>query len=781
KNQQKLEETKIQEPDKVKRIKRMELKIDNLKDKATQTDLTPQKNNDLEQQQTIQTKDQQIKDQLITKIMLKGEKAQARGIVYQAFAYLEKELKQDPLVIAEEAIKELKPELETEKIRLGGTSQLVPKKVKPERSFCLALRWLVAAARKKTQKKRRKGIGRPMFYCLAQEIMEARQKSGEAFKKKENEQRKAIEKKERGITITSAATTVFWQGQQINIIDTPGHVDFTAEVERSLRVLDGGIVVIDGKEGVEAQTETVWNQAEKYKIPRLIFINKMDGVDHVENRFAACCQSLEERLYAKLLICQFPIGEYQGIEGIIDLIEEKACYFQGDDKENYQIKEIPTHLREKARIHRQNLLEKIIAYDEKLGLKYLEGQPLTVQEIKNLIRKAVLSGEHFAVFCGSAYKHVGVKLLLDGIIAYLPSPLDRQQIAMLDNQEEKTISTLNYPHSLGLAFKIMNFPFAKLTFIRVYCGKISANSYIYNVNRDKKERVSRLVRMHANKQEEISEIKMGDIAAVIGFNHTKTGDTLCSKEESIFLEQISFTEPVISLAIESKTAQDQDKLIKSLKTLGAEDPTFLYHYNQETRQTIISGMGELHLEVLVERLKSEFGVEVKVGKPQVAYRETIKNKVEIEYVHKKQTGGAGQYAKIKLRFEPLPEGEETDEKEDFKFDYTKFKPGGGGSSFRTPGSQENQNLFQSVLLEPIMKLEVSNIPEDYYGTVLASITSKRGIIESVEEKRETYLLKAQIPLAETFGYSTTLRSLTEGRATHSLQFSHYQETKNFFV
>ncbi|RHZ37040.1 elongation factor G [endosymbiont GvMRE of Glomus versiforme] len=638
------------------------------------------------------------------------------------------------------------------------------------------------------------------------------------------------QEKKRGITITSAATTVFWQKHQINIIDTPGHVDFTAEVERSLRVLDGGIAVIDGKEGVEAQTETVWNQADKYQIPRLVFINKMDDVDDVENRFTACCQSLEERLYAKLLVCQFPIGEYQGIEGIIDLIEEKAYYFSGEREENYQTKEIPTRLREKVQTYRQNLLERIISYDEKLGLKYLEGQSLTIQEIKNLIRKAVLSGEHFAVFCGSAYKHVGVKLLLDGVIDYLPSPLDSHQITVLSNQEEKVISTFDYPHSLALAFKIMSFSFAKLTFIRVYCGKISANSYVYNISKDKKERVSRLVRMHANKQEVVSEIKMGDIAAVIGLNYTKTGDTLCSEKEDILLEQISFTEPVISLAIESESTQDQNKLIKSLQTLGEEDPTFIHHYNKETRQTIISGMGELHLEVLVERLKSEFGVEVKVGKPQVSYRETItkkKENVEGEYI--KQTGGSGHYAKVEITFEPnergkgfefidIKSGQEMSNKDaeevkkgleeamlsglllgypllDMKVTLiggkrhpVDTKPGdfkmAAISAFRGNGIEERKKKAQDlgvILLEPIMKLEVSNVPEEYYGVVLASITQKRGTVESIEKKKETYLLKAQIPLAETFGYSTILRSSTQGRATHYLQFSHYQEVPPYVI
>ncbi|CAH1768200.1 9556_t:CDS:2 [Entrophospora sp. SA101] len=525
----------------------------------------------------------------------------------------------------------------------------------------------------------------------------------------------------------------------------------------------------------------------------------MDGVDHVENRFNACCQSLEERLYAKLVICQFPIGEYQGIEGIIDLVEEKAYYFQGDHEESHQIKEIPAHLKAKVRNYRQNLLEKIVAYDEAIGLKYLEGHPLTIQEIKQLIRKAVLSREYFAVFCGSAYKHVGVRLLLDGAIDYLPSPLDRNQITVFTEQEEEKISILGYPRTLGLAFKIMNLPFVgKLTFVRVYCGKISANSYVYNVNKGKKERISRLVRMHANKQEEVSEVKIGDIVAIIGLKYTTTGDTLCGEEKDILLEQISFTEPVISSAIEPKTKKDQDELSKGLKSLSEEDPTFRYRYDSKTREMIISGMGELHLEILVERLKTEFGVEVKVGKPQVAYQETIKNEVEIEYVHKKQTGGAGQYAKIKLKFEPLPEGEENDENEDFKFDCKKFKAGGGGGGEKfgrgncfVPAIKKGlkDTFLQGHLLGSkvinvkvtLLDGEASNIPEDYYGTVLASVISKRGIIESIEKKREFYLLKAQIPLVETFGYSTTLRSLTEGRATHSLQFSHYQEVPSHIM
>ena len=560
----------------------------------------------------------------------------------------------------------------------------------------------------------------------------------------------------------------------------------------------------------------------------------MDSVDNVENRFTACCRSLEERLYAKLLICQFPAGEYQGIEGIIDLIEEKTYYFQGDREEKYEVKEIPTHLREKVQVYRQNLLEKIITYDEELGLKYLEGQSLTIEEIKSLIRKAVLNGDNFAVFCGSAYKHVGVKLLLDGVIDYLPSPLDRSQITVFSEQKEKEVSVLNYPYSLGLAFKIMTLPFVgKLTFVRIYCGKISANSYVYNINKGKKERISRLVRMHANKQEEVSEAKMGDIVAVIGFKYTNTGDTLCSEDQEIFLEQISFTEPVISLAIEPNSSKDQDELSKGLKSLSEEDPTFLYRYNSETGQMIISGMGELHLEVLVERLKSEFKVGVKVGKPQVAYRETIKEefekegkeketgerkykKVVIEHLHKKQTGGAGQRAEVKLEFEPNPgrgfefvnalKGEKVGKGNCFVpaiekgllsalsagpllgcqvvdvkvtlVDGAYHAVDSSDLAFETASKdafRENTDKFNLILKEPIMKLEISNVPENYYGKVVSIATSKRGILKESDKKGETYLLKAKIPLAETFGFSTILRSLTEGRATHSLQFSHYQE------
>lgn len=561
-------------------------------------------------------------------------------------------------------------------------------------------------------------------------------------------------------------------------------------------------------------------------------MDSMDSAENVENRFISSYQSLEERLGANLLICQFPIGGNQGIEGVIDLIEEKAYYFQrGDQAENYQIKEIPVHLQQKAQTYRQNLLEKIALYDEEFGLKYLGGQSSPASEIKKLIRQMVISGEHFAVFCGSAYKHVGVKLLLDGVTDYLPSPLDRDRITVFSEGKEEEISVLNYPHSLALAFKIVNHTFGKLTFIRVYCGKISASSYVYNLNKEKKEGISRLVRIHADKQKEVLEAKMGDIVAVIGLKHTTTGDTLCSNaKQEILLEQISFAEPVISLAVEPTTKGDQDKLSKGLKSLSEEDPTFHASYNSETGQMIISGMGELHLEVLVERLRSEFKAEVKVGKPQVAYRETIKEEIEkideegkkwykktvIRHLHKKQTGGAGQRAEVKLEFEPNPgkgfefvnalRGEKVGSGNCYvpaveKGLLSAFSAGplfgcqvvdvkvtlvdgayhpvdSSDLAFENAGKdafREYKDEFKLILLEPIMKLEVSNIPENYYGAVLASITSRRGIVEGIEKKKVTYLLRAHIPLAEVFGYSTVLRSLTEGRATHSLQFSHYQE------
>lgn len=407
-------------------------------------------------------------------------------------------------------------------------------------------------------------------------------------------------------------------------------------------------------------------------------MDSMDSAENVENRFVACCQSLEEKLGAKLVICQFPIGGPQGIEGVVDLVEKKACYFQkGDHSENYQVKEIPVHLQEKVQIYRQNLLEEIALYisekelGEELGLKFLEGQSVSSQEIKELIRKMVISGRYFAVFCGSAYKHVGINLLLDGVVNYLPSPRDQEQITVFSGKKEEKISTLNCSFSLGLAFKIMNLPFAKLTFVRVYCGKFLPGSYIYNINKGEKERVTRLVRMHADKQEEVSEVKMGDIVAIIGLAHTATGHTLCSEKKEILLEQISFTEPVISLAIEPRTKKEHDLLSKGLKSLSEEDPTFRSDYNSETGQMIISGMGELHLEVLVERLKSEFKVEAKVGKPQVAYREAFKEEFELDqegnkirkkifvnYLHKKQTGGAGQRAEVDIEFEANPDGGE---------------------------------------------------------------------------------------------------------------------------
>jgi elongation factor G len=650
---------------------------------------------------------------------------------------------------------------------------------------------------------------------------------------------------DRGITIISAATTFSWKDGQINLIDTPGHVDFTAEVERSLRVLDGAIVILDSKKGVEAQTETVWSQADKYNIPRLIFLNKMDGVDNVKNRFEDCCKNIRDSLLAEedeknkqqLLVCQIPIGEYQGIEGIIDLVEEKAYYFQGDWEETHRIAETPSSYLEKVKIERQELIEQVLEYDEELSSKYLEGHSLSVPEIKTLIRKAVLSMKSFAVFCGSAYKHIGVKLLLDRVIDYLPSPLDRQEITVFSEGKEGEISILNYPYTLALSFKVTSLSFGgKLTFIRVYCGKISAGTWIYNVNKKIRERVSRLVRVHADKHEIIGEVKAGEIAGIIGLKYTTTGDTLCDQEQEILLEQITFAEPVVSQAIELKSEKDQDKLSKGLNALQVEDPTFRFENNPEARQITISGMGELHLEIAVKRLKSEFGIEVQVGRPQIAYRETFKEeyeidektkkrrlkKVPIHHLHKKQTGGAGQRAEIWLEFEPNPgkgfefvnalRGEKLGEKNKFVPAVEEgllevFLAGPllkrlivdvkvtltDGAWHRVDSSElafknaaegafrENINKFNLTLLEPIANLEVNNIPKDCYGKVTASIISRRGGKIDPEEKKGTYSLKAEIPLAETFGYTAVLRSLTEGKAVPLLQFSHYQEVPDWIM
>ena len=624
------------------------------------------------------------------------------------------------------------------------------------------------------------------------------------------------QEKARGITIFSAAVTVDWKDCQVNIIDTPGHVDFTAEVERSLRVLDGGIVVMDGKKGVEAQTETVWRQANKYKIPRLIFVNKMDSVDSVDN-FDVCLKSIREKLNATPFPVQFPIGAGRDLKGVVDIVEKKAYYFQpGDKTENYRIEEIPQELLVKTKKYRQELIEKAIEYDEDLALKYLEGKELEVSEIKKLLRQATITGNFFPVFCGSAYKNVGIKPILDGVVNYLPSPMDIGEITAFSphDKTQQSLINCNSPIScLALAFKIVVDDYNnRLTFFRVYAGKISANSYVYNA-RGKRERISRLLRLHADDKEEIKEVGAGDIAAAIGLEFTITGDTLCEEKNPLLLETIDFAEPVISQAIEPKTNEDKNKLRDSLEKLKVQDPSFKFWIDRETGQMIISGMGELHLEILVERLRRECKLDIETKQQKVAYRETIKNFVEVKYLHKKQTGGRGERAEVHLKFEP-------NEGKGFEFvdairgeDVPKqFRPSikaglenvlsdgillgypivdvkvtlfGGGyhpvdssmQAFERAGYdafKENAKEFELVLLEPLMKVEI-DVPKEYYGNVLGDLVSRRGEIESTDEKNEPAKIYIKVPLSEMFGYSTIIRSLTKGRGGSSMEFSHYQE------
>lgn len=643
------------------------------------------------------------------------------------------------------------------------------------------------------------------------------------------------QERKRGITIQSAATTVYWKDRQINIIDTPGHVDFTAEVERSLRILDGGIVVMDGKKGVEAQTETVWRQAKKYNVPRVIFINKMDGVEN-EEKFTENLKSIWEKLRVEPLPVQFPIGAGRELEGIVDIIEQKACYYyQLDNKEKareeeYQIKEIPPHLVKRTKKYRHELLEKIgkvIEQNEELLLKHLEGQELTTEEIKKLLRQATLTGEYFPVFCGSAYKHVGVKLLLDGVVDYLPSPLDvgEMPVFSLQDKNKEGFVNCNSPlPCLALAFKIIfDDRNQRVTFVRVYAGKISAGSRLYNVNQDKSETVSSLVRMHANNKEKIEKVEAGDIAAIVGLEYAITGDTFGDKKNPLLLETIDFAEPVISQAIEPKTSNDADKLKDALDKLKVQDPSFKSRIDRETGQMVIAGMGELHLEVSVERLRKEYKVDVEVKQCKVSYRETITKKLEnVEVWYKKKTGGSGHDARIWINFEPnegkgfkfidKTSGQGMDKKKgeveevrkgleeaissglllnypilDLKATLTKgqrhevdTKPGDFKQAailaLRGDGVEEKQKRIQELgvsLLEPIMQIEII-VPRDYMGDVLADLGRRRTVVEDTEEKEGNTYINGKTPLKEMLSYSTTLRQLTKGRGEYSMHLSRYQ-------
>jgi len=628
------------------------------------------------------------------------------------------------------------------------------------------------------------------------------------------------QEQERGITITSAATTTFWKNHQINLIDTPGHVDFTVEVERNLRVLDGAVAVFDGKEGVEPQSETVWRQADKYVVPRICFVNKMDklGAD-----FYFTVQTIVDRLGASPLVMQLPIGSESEFIGVVDLLTMKAFVWRGETKlgEDYTIEDIPADLQEKAEQYRHELVERVAESDDHLMEKYLEGDELTVAELQAGVRAITIAGEVNPVFCGTAFKNKGVQPMLDAVIAYLPSPLDvPPMIGHKPGDEEVEITrepSTTEPFS-ALAFKIASHPFfGKLTYIRVYSGEVSSGAAVVNSTKGKKERIGKIFQMHSNKENPVDRASAGHIYAVIGLKDTTTGETLCDAANPIVLESMTFPDPVISVAIEPKTKGDQEKLGTAIQKLAEEDPTFQVQQDEETGQTIIKGMGELHLDILVDRMRREFRVEANVGKPQVAYRETIRRTVEkLEYIHKKQTGGSGQYAKVQVTIEPL----DTSEGELYEFEnkvtggripreYIPSVDHGiqdamqygvlagyplvglkatlldGGyhdvdsseMAFKIAGSMVLKDAVRKadpVLLEPVMAVEVRT-PEEYMGDVIGDLNSRRGHIQAMEDISGAKIVRSLVPLSEMFGYVGDLRSKTQGRANYSMQFDSYAE------
>ena len=623
------------------------------------------------------------------------------------------------------------------------------------------------------------------------------------------------QEKERGITITSAATTCFWNDHQINIIDTPGHVDFTVEVERSLRVLDGAVALFCAVGGVEPQSETVWRQADKYAVPRIAFVNKMDrtGAD-----FFHAVSMMKERLGANAIPINLPIGEGDMFSGVIDLISFKArMYHEETFGATFDEIDIPQDLLEIANKYRTEMLEAVSDVDDTLLEKYLDGQEISEDEVKKVLRKATIELKIIPVLCGSAFKNKGVQKLLDSIVEFLPAPIDMpdisaHHIAMNDVVKRKISEKEKFT---ALAFKIMNDPYVgKLCFFRVYSGTLKAGSYVFNAASGKKERIGRLLQMHANHREEVSEVRAGDIAAAVGLKNTRTGDTLCTEDDQIILEKIVFPEPVIQIAIEPKTKADQDKLSESLTKLADEDPTFRVSVDEETGQTLISGMGELHLEILVDRMKREFKVEANIGKPQVAYRETITKTVSVEGKFIKQSGGRGKYGHVVVEFSPNEPGK--------GYEFTNAIVGGtvpkeyipavshgiqesmrngvlagypvvdvkaklyDGSyhdvdsdeiSFKVAGSmafKDGAKKAKPVILEPIMSVEVVT-PEEYLGDVMGDLNSRRGKIEGFSARKDAQVIKAHVPLAEMFGYATILRSMTQGRAIYTMQFEHYEE------
>lgn len=622
------------------------------------------------------------------------------------------------------------------------------------------------------------------------------------------------QEKERGITITSAATTCFWRDHQINLIDTPGHVDFTIEVERSMRVLDGAVAVFCSVGGVQPQSETVWRQANKYHVPRIAFVNKMDRVGA---NFYNVEKQIKDRLKANPVPLQIPIGAEDNFKGVVDLIQMKALIWESDEPTNYVVKDIPADLQDKAKEYHDKLVEAVAETDEKLMEKFFDGVELSIDEIKKGIKTATLSLSIVPMLCGTAFKNKGVQPLLDAVVDYLPAPDEVPNIkGQYENGKEVSVESTDDGEFAALGFKIATDPFVgQLTFVRVYRGVLTSGSYVYNAGKGKKERVGRILRMHSNKREEIKELYAGEIGAVVGLKDTLTGDTLASEKDPVILERMEFPDPVISVAVEPKTKADQEKMGIALQKLAQEDPSFRVATDEESGQTIISGMGELHLEIIVDRMLREFKVEAEVGKPQVAYRETIRKTVEQEYKYAKQSGGRGQYGHVFLRLEPMePGGENYEFVNDIKggavpkeyipavdkgcqeamqsgvlagypvvdikvtlFDGSYHEVDSSEMAFKlaaSMGFKEGTRKANAVILEPMMKVEVET-PEEYMGDVIGDLNKRRGQVNNMSDRGGNKIIDAFCPLAEMFGYSTDLRSQTQGRATYSMEFDHYDE------
>lgn len=621
------------------------------------------------------------------------------------------------------------------------------------------------------------------------------------------------EEQKKGITITSAATTASWKNHRVNIIDTPGHVDFTVEVERSLRVLDGAIGVFCAKGGVEPQSETVWRQADRYEVPRIAYVNKMDIVGA---NFLGAVEQMRERLKANAVPAQLPIGAEDNFEGVIDLITNQAYIYTDVEGTSVETREVPAEYQNQVEEYRSQLIEAIAELDEDLMEKYLEGEELTVEEIKAALRKGVCNVEITPVFCGSSYRNKGVQPLLDAVIDYMPSPLNVPAIEgeLVDGGEAKRAPSDDAPFS-ALAFKIMTDPYVgKLTFFRVYSGSLKSGSYVYNPVKGKRERIGRILQMHANHREEISEVFAGDIAAAVGLKDTTTGETLCDEKDAIVLESMDFPDPVIEVAIEPKTKADQDKMSLALSKLGEEDPTFQASSDEETGQTIIKGMGELHLEIIVSRLSREFKVDANIGAPQVAYKETFRSSAQVEGKYVRQSGGRGQYGHVWVKFEPLEEGGEFEfvnkivggvvpreyipavqngieesmrngviagyplvDIQATLYDGSYHDVDSSEMAFKIAGSmalKAAKAKCDPVILEPVMKVEVT-VPDDYMGDVMGDINSRRGRVEGMEARSGAQVIRAMVPLAEMFGYVNNLRSRTQGRGVFTMEFDHYEE------